>query len=76
MANTFTGLKLQGRLGRFGKTEISDIDGFLQLPDGKVISIPWIRMWRDDEYFIINCSFLHTYLKTKIFREYLHLISS
>ena len=36
MANTFTGLKLQGRLGRFGKTEISDINGFLQLPDGKV----------------------------------------
>ena len=27
MANTFTGLKLQGDLGKFGVTEISDISG-------------------------------------------------
>ncbi len=27
MASTFTGLKLQGELGRFGTTEISDIAG-------------------------------------------------
>ena len=27
MANTFTGLKLQGDLGRFGTTELSDISG-------------------------------------------------
>ncbi|KAF0298911.1 Cilia- and flagella-associated protein 44 [Amphibalanus amphitrite] len=50
MAKTFTGLKLQGRLGRFGKTEISDINGFLQLPDGKVISgCEWgnILVWDD-----------------------------
>ena len=38
MATTFTGLKLQGQLGRFGKTSVSDIEGFVQLPDGKVIS--------------------------------------
>ncbi|XP_048254045.1 cilia- and flagella-associated protein 44-like isoform X2 [Haliotis rufescens] len=38
MADTFTGLKLQGELGRFGKTEISDIDGYVELPDGKVLS--------------------------------------
>ena len=38
MAETFTGLKLQGQLGRFGKTSVSDIEGFVQLPDGKVVS--------------------------------------
>ncbi|KFB51082.1 AGAP006735-PA-like protein [Anopheles sinensis] len=38
MSHTFTGLKLQGELGRFGKTEISDIIGILPLPDEKVLS--------------------------------------
>ncbi|KAF8567675.1 Cilia- and flagella-associated protein 44 [Paragonimus westermani] len=38
MANTFTGLKLQGKLGKFGKTELSDIEGFVILPDGKVLT--------------------------------------
>ena len=38
MANTFTGLKLQGQLGKFGKKEISDIEGYVELPDGKVLS--------------------------------------
>jgi len=38
MAHTFTGLKLQGHLGKFGKKEISDIDGYTELPSGKVIS--------------------------------------
>ncbi|XP_053686558.1 cilia- and flagella-associated protein 44 [Sabethes cyaneus] len=38
MAQTFTGLKLQGELGRFGKTEISDIIGILPMPDEKVLS--------------------------------------
>lgn len=36
MALTLTGLKLQGALGRFGKTAVSDIIGFVELPDGKV----------------------------------------
>lgn len=36
-AGTFTGLKLVGSLGRFGRTEISDIIGCLALPDGKVV---------------------------------------
>ncbi|XP_068037168.1 cilia- and flagella-associated protein 44 isoform X3 [Anomalospiza imberbis] len=35
---TLTGLKLQGALGRFGKTAVSDIMGFVELPDGKVVS--------------------------------------
>ncbi|CAD5123356.1 DgyrCDS11713 [Dimorphilus gyrociliatus] len=38
MAKTFTGLKLQGQLGKFGKTEISDVEGYVELPDGKVLS--------------------------------------
>lgn len=36
MSQTFTGLKLQGELGRFGKTEISDIVGIYPMPDEKV----------------------------------------
>lgn len=36
MALTFTGLKLQGALGRFGKTAVTDITGYVELPDGKV----------------------------------------
>ena len=38
MANTFTGLKLQGSVGKFGLSELSDINAFIQLPDGKVLS--------------------------------------
>ncbi|XP_071995060.1 cilia- and flagella-associated protein 44 isoform X2 [Engystomops pustulosus] len=38
MARTFTGLKLQGEIGRFGKTSLTDIEGYVALPDGKVIS--------------------------------------
>jgi hypothetical protein len=39
ITETFTGLKLMGSLGMFGKTEISDIIGFLALSDGKVFII-------------------------------------
>lgn len=38
MATTFTGLKLQGLIGRFGKTEICDIYGMCPMPDEKVLS--------------------------------------
>ncbi|KAK0088856.1 hypothetical protein PV325_010453 [Microctonus aethiopoides] len=38
MTSTFTGLKLKSQLGRFGRTEISDIIGILGMPDGKVVS--------------------------------------
>ncbi|KAM8827411.1 cilia- and flagella-associated protein 44 isoform 2-T2 [Spinachia spinachia] len=37
-ASTFTGLKLQGLMGHFGKTPSTDIEGFVELPDGKVVS--------------------------------------
>ena len=38
MARTFTGLKLQGLVGRFGRTPLSDIEGYVEFPDGKVLS--------------------------------------
>ena len=38
MARTFTGLKLQGDIGKFGKVELSDVAAFAELPDGKVLS--------------------------------------
>ena len=38
LASTFTGLKLQGSIGKFGKVELSDIAAFVEFPDGKVIS--------------------------------------
>ncbi|KAJ3099406.1 hypothetical protein HK100_004893 [Physocladia obscura] len=38
MSATFTGLKLQGYLGKFGASELTDIGSFIQLPDGKVLS--------------------------------------
>ncbi|XP_045768159.1 cilia- and flagella-associated protein 44 isoform X2 [Maniola jurtina] len=38
MSNTFTGLKLKGELGRFGKTEICDVLGVYPMPDEKVLS--------------------------------------
>ncbi|TPP62627.1 WD repeat-containing protein 52 [Fasciola gigantica] len=51
MADTFTGLKLQGKLGKFGKTELSDIEGFVTLPDGKVLTgSSWgnLLVWEGD----------------------------
>ncbi|XP_071321915.1 cilia- and flagella-associated protein 44 [Trachinotus anak] len=38
MASTFTGLKLQGLMGHFGKTAATDIESYVELPDGKVVS--------------------------------------
>ncbi|CAM9684699.1 unnamed protein product [Scytosiphon promiscuus] len=38
VAGTFTGLKLQGDIGKFGKIEMTDIDCFCHMPDGKVVS--------------------------------------
>ncbi|XP_040915396.1 cilia- and flagella-associated protein 44 [Toxotes jaculatrix] len=38
IASTFTGLKLQGLMGHFGKTAATDIEGYVELPDGKVVS--------------------------------------
>ncbi|XP_055369540.1 cilia- and flagella-associated protein 44 isoform X2 [Betta splendens] len=38
MTSTFTGLKLQGLMGHFGKTAATDIEAYVDLPDGKVVS--------------------------------------
>ncbi|XP_038130668.1 cilia- and flagella-associated protein 44 [Cyprinodon tularosa] len=38
MATTFTVVKLQGVIGNFGKTAATDIEGYVELPDGKVVS--------------------------------------
>ncbi|KAM7540955.1 hypothetical protein Aperf_G00000038268 [Anoplocephala perfoliata] len=51
MADTFTGLKLQGSIGKFGKVELSDIEGFVIMPDGKVLSgCEWgnLLLWEGD----------------------------
>lgn len=38
LATTFTGLKLQGTIGKFGTVELSDIGAYAELHDGKVLS--------------------------------------
>nr|XP_046230506.1 cilia- and flagella-associated protein 44 isoform X2 [Scatophagus argus] len=38
IASSFTGLKLQGFMGHFGQTTATDIEGYVELPDGKVVS--------------------------------------
>ncbi|KNC50512.1 WD repeat domain 52 [Thecamonas trahens ATCC 50062] len=38
MARTFTGLKLKGTIGKFGKIQLSDVSAFVTLPNEKVIS--------------------------------------
>lgn len=58
MAKTFTGLKLQGTLGKFGRLEVSSITGFVVLPDGKVISgseSGCLLLWEGD---LVKCSFV------------------
>lgn len=53
MASTFTGLKLQGLMGHFGKMTATDIDGYVELPDGKVcvplvFAVGFICVFRSD----------------------------
>eukprot|EP00941_MAST-03F_sp_MAST-3F-sp1_P001512 g1512.t1 len=38
MARTFTGLKLQGDIGKFGKVELSDVQAYSELPTGLILS--------------------------------------
>jgi WD40 repeat protein len=38
MARTFTGLKLQGLIGKFGQVELTDIAAYVELPSGIVLS--------------------------------------
>ena len=57
MARTFTGLKLQGEIGKFGNIEISDTAGYAMLPDGKVLSgseSGSLLLWEDG---LVKCEF-------------------
>ncbi|KPA77379.1 hypothetical protein ABB37_07243 [Leptomonas pyrrhocoris] len=61
MANTFTGKKLQGSLGKFGRHEISDVDAFAVLADGKVLSgsdCGDLLLWEGD---LIVCTFARAF---------------
>ena len=58
MAKTFTGLKLQGEIGKFGNIEISDIAGYAMFPDGKVLSgseSGSLLLWEDA---LVKCEFI------------------
>jgi WD40 repeat protein len=57
MARTFTGLKLQGEIGKFGNIEISDTSGYAMFPDGKVLSgseSGSLLLWQDS---LVKCEF-------------------
>eukprot|EP01083_Nonionella_stella_P152343 488165_1 len=51
MAQTFTGLKLQGKIGKFGEIDLSDVWSFVEFPCGKILSGSEhgnILMWQSD----------------------------
>jgi WD domain, G-beta repeat len=59
MAKTFTGLKLQGHIGKFGSIDLTDIRSFAELPNGKVVSgseTGHLLIWDDNliEYQIVR----------------------
>ncbi|XP_077441867.1 cilia- and flagella-associated protein 44-like isoform X1 [Vanacampus margaritifer] len=59
MASTFTGLKLEGLMGHFGKTAATDIEGYIELPDGKVVSgSSWgnLLLWDGNAIKVELCS--------------------
>ncbi|XP_061603630.1 cilia- and flagella-associated protein 44-like [Phyllopteryx taeniolatus] len=59
MASTFTGLKLEGLIGHFGKTAATDIEGYIELPDGKVVSgSNWgnLLLWNGNSIKVELCS--------------------
>ncbi|KAG5509480.1 hypothetical protein JKF63_06791 [Porcisia hertigi] len=61
MADTFTGKKLQGSLGKFGRHEISDVAAFVILGDGKVLSgsdSGDLILWEGD---LIACTFARAF---------------
>jgi WD40 repeat protein len=58
MASTFTGLKLQGDIGKFGKVELTDILAMEELPDGKRVSgseVGALLLWEGN---FIKCRFV------------------
>ncbi|ESL05946.1 hypothetical protein TRSC58_06388 [Trypanosoma rangeli SC58] len=66
MAKTFTGLKLQGLLGKFGRLEITNVSGFVVLSDGKVLSgseCGLILLWEGD---LVRCCFAREVIKDEV----------
>ncbi|RNF26976.1 flagellar associated protein [Trypanosoma conorhini] len=66
MAKTFTGLKLQGLLGKFGRLEITNVSGFVVLSDGKVLSgseSGLILLWEGD---LVRCCFAREVIKDEV----------
>jgi hypothetical protein len=60
LAATFTGLKLQGYIGKFGKAELSDIGAFTELSDGRVVSGTHggsLLLWEDN---FIKCRYVRS----------------
>ena len=59
MANTFTGLKLQGNIGKFGKIDISDVVGFDELAsNGNIISGTekgQLLLWEAQFVYVLMC---------------------
>ncbi|ETO26469.1 hypothetical protein RFI_10670 [Reticulomyxa filosa] len=52
MSKTFTGLKLQGKTGKFGKIDISDIHAFVEFNSGKILTgseSGILLMWQGDK---------------------------
>jgi hypothetical protein len=62
MAETFTGLKLQGKFGKFGKVDVCNVQSFLHLQNGRTISgsdSGYLFLWEDGFLkltFILGCS--------------------
>ncbi|CCW64289.1 unnamed protein product [Phytomonas sp. EM1] len=66
MAHSFTGLKLQGTLGKFGSLEISSITGFEVFRDGKVLSgseSGCLLIWEGD---LVRCCFVGALYQTSL----------
>lgn len=58
MANTFTGVKLKGTIGKFGKADLSDIHCFAELPSGKVLTgseAGYLLLWEEG---YVKCRFV------------------
>ena len=60
MEETFTGLKLQGKFGKFGKTDVCNIESFLHLEhdSGRILSgsdSGYLYLWQDG---FLKCSFV------------------
>ena len=68
MAATFTGLKLQGDIGKFGRVDLSDVNAFAELPDGKVLSGSERGMLLLWEETLSNLKYLYPkgYSRTKV----------